>query len=83
MSKAKCPECKLLFESSFENKIQKSCPCCGYIGSIEEFICKEDEWVKKEGFKKEFLSSLKKKGEERELNKLAAKKRGIKGKLEH
>jgi len=80
MAKAKCPDCKLLFESSFEDGVEnKTCPCCGYVGAIEEFMCKEEEWVKKTSFNKNFLSSFKKKSEGKEVKLKQLKGLNVKG----
>ena len=68
-SKAKCPSCKLLFCTSFENVKIKACPCCEYVGNAEDFFCTEEEWLKKKKLKKAFLSSVKR-GEARKENKL-------------
>ena len=71
--KAKCPECRLLFETSFDGSIDiKTCSCCGHVGSVTSFVCNEEDWLKRKELKKSFLSSLKKKedGKENKLKKL-------------
>lgn len=76
-NKAKCPDCKLLFETSFDRLGIKICPCCEYSGPSKEFICTEEEWLKKKEFKKTFLSSFKRSdsGKDNKLKNLKSFKR--------
>ncbi|HPZ08094.1 MAG TPA: hypothetical protein PL110_08265 [Candidatus Eremiobacteraeota bacterium] len=73
--KAKCPECRILFETSFDGTLElKSCPGCGYVAPPAEFVCKEEDWHKRKELKKSFLSSLRRKEEAKE-NKLKGLKK--------
>jgi len=77
-SRAKCPQCKLLFSSSFEDVSVKTCPCCDYTGKASEFLCTEEEWLKKKKLKKAFLTSMKNK-EGKSENKLKQIKKIFRG----